>query len=297
MSSSPDAPAARLEGKVCLVTGATSGIGQVMSRVLAERGATLIAAGRDAGRTGALVDEIHARVPAAAVIGLVHDLAEVDGVRALAKAASAAAPGGIDVLLNNAGAVYARRQETAEGVERTFALNVVAPFLLTLLLRDRLNARAPSRVVMVASEAHRMGRLDLTDLEFRHGYSGMRAYNASKLALMLLTRELARRFAPDGIRVNAVHPGLVRTHWGLNNRGWFGGGVRLAQALFGISAEAGARTPLAVACDAAFADVTGAYVVRGRIRPGAPASNSPEMAARLWTTLSERVGLGRSGAP
>ncbi len=296
MTAPPTAVSGPLAGKIVLVTGATSGIGKVMVGALAERGATVLAAGRNDQRCRATIAEVQARVPAANILGMVHDLAETSGVRGLAAEVTAAYPGGIDVLINNAGAVYARREETAEGVERTFALNVVAPFLLTQLLLDGLRSRAPSRVVMVASEAHRMGRIDLDDLELRRRYSGMGAYNASKLALILLTREFARRLGPSGVRVNAVHPGFVRTRWGLNNRGWLGGGVRVAAALFAIGPVAGARTPLAVASEPEFADLTGAYVVRSRVRPGSPRSTSTESAGRLWTSLVDRLGVDRTAA-
>jgi len=179
---------------------------------------------------------------------------------------------------------------TAEGTERTFALNVLAPFLLTRLLHDRLRENAPSRVVMVASAAHNGNRLDLDDLEGRTKYSGYTAYGRSKLALILLTHELARRWNDDGITVNAVHPGFVRSGFGQNN----GGGVALAirfLALFGLSATKGAVTPVYVATSPQVEGTTGEYFVKSRAARSSRESYDDALARKLWDVCSEKVGL------
>ena len=190
------------------MTGATSGLGLATARRLAALGATVVLHGRDPARCEAAAAAL-AR-DGAAVDWLVADLGDQRQVRALATAAQER-HARLDVLVNNAGATFPRRALTPEGVERTLAVNHLAPFLLTTLLLDLLRASAPARVVNVASVAHEHGRLDLDDLAMERGYRPFAAYSRSKLANVLFTRELARRLEGTGVTVNAVHPGLVRT--------------------------------------------------------------------------------------
>ncbi len=192
--------------------------------------------------------------------------------------------------MNNAGAYYRRRETTADGIERTFALNVLAPFVLTTELEGALRAGAPSRVVQVGSAAHRGYALDFSDLQSERAYRGFAAYGRSKLALLLLTRELARRWPANEVAVNAVHPGFVRSGFGRNNSGATALGIRVASALFGTSVLRGADTPVFAATDPSVAGITGEYFVRRRTTPGSAASRDPEAAARLYRVCAELAG-------
>jgi len=198
----------------------------------------------------------------------------------------------IHVLVNNAGALFMRRQVTPDGIERTLALNVLAPLALTAYLQDVLRASAPARVVNVASAAHEGNSLDLSDLQLAADYSGYRAYGRSKLELILLSRELALRFAGTGVTVNSLHPGFVRTGFGLNNRGGTAFAIRVLGALFGKSPRSGATTPLYVAADPALAHVSGEYFSRGHVATGSTASRDLTAARRLYDLC-----LPMTGAP
>src|SRR5262249_29237621 len=206
---------AGMEGKLCVITGATSGIGLVAAERLAAQGAQLVLVGRDPARGGAAIARIRRRAPRAG--GRVHyaDLSRLDALRTLAAGLNALSR--IDVLINNAGAMFWRREVTADGLERTFALNHLAYFVLTALLRDKLAASSPARIVNVASDAHRGARLDFGDLQSARNYSGIRAYSRSKLCNILFTRELARRLAGTGVTANCLHPGFVNSRFADNN--------------------------------------------------------------------------------
>jgi NAD(P)-dependent dehydrogenase (short-subunit alcohol dehydrogenase family) len=215
------------------------------------------------------------------------DLSRRDEIARLVPALLVAAPR-IDVLLNNAGAFFAQRTEVEHGLEQTFALNHLGYFRLTALLRERLIVSAPSRIVNVASEAHRHAALDFGDLQTAHGYSGWKAYQRSKLANILFTRELARRLAGTGVTANCLHPGFVKTSFGDNNRGFWGLGIRLAKRLTAISVPSGAETSVYVASAPEVEGITGKYFDKCRERePNAAARNDAD-AQRLWD-ISERL--------
>ncbi len=268
-------------GRVAVVTGATSGIGREIARRLATDGYTVVVVGRGDARAAAAASEI-ARESANARVEFVSvdDLARPVRVRALAAELLARYPS-IHVLVNNAGGFFRRRELTPDGLERTFALNVLAPYLLTTLLADRLCASAPARVVNIASAAHRRQRVDFEDLQGARSYAGYRAYGRSKLELILLTREFARRFAGTGVTVNAVHPGYVASGFGLNNGGGTALTMRVLARLFARSIPRGAETPVYVAEDAALDGVTGEYFADRRITPGDRASRDLAAAGRL----------------
>ena len=202
-----------MAGKFCLVTGGTAGIGFVTARELARRGAAVTIVGRDPARGASAVESIRAVAGSEAVDFVAADLSEQTQLRAFAAAFRERRPR-LDVLVDNAGGMFGRRQTTAEGIERTFALNHLGYFLTTLLLLPSLQAAAPSRIVVVASEAHRGARLDFDDLQGEQLYSRWTAYRRSKLANLLFTYELARRLAGQGITANALHPGFVATDIG-----------------------------------------------------------------------------------
>ena len=206
-----------MQGKVCLVTGATAGIGKVAAAALAAQGAEVVITGRNPQKTRDVVDQIKSETGNQSIQYLLADFSDLQQVRDLA-ASFKERCSRLDVLLNNAGAFYNNRKETALGVEMTFLVNHLAPFLLTQLLLDVLRSSAPARIVNVASDAHKYGTMDFDDLGFERGYFGMKAYARSKLANVLFTYELARRLAGSGVTVNAVHPGHVATDiWKTNS--------------------------------------------------------------------------------
>ena len=200
-----------MAGKVCLVTGATSGIGEVAATALAAKGATVVLVGRNPEKAAATAERIKKVTGNPSVEFLIADLSQQSEVRRLAEEFKAKHDR-LHVLVNNAGAMFADRRESPDGIELTFALNHLGYFLLTNLLLDTLKASAPSRVVSVASYAHRMvPALDFDDLQFREKYSGFKVYGASKLANVLFTKELARRLEGTGVTANSLHPGFVAT--------------------------------------------------------------------------------------
>jgi NAD(P)-dependent dehydrogenase (short-subunit alcohol dehydrogenase family) len=266
-----------------VLTGATRGIGRAAAVELAREGAEVALVGRDAARVEAV-----ALAAEEAGGGRVHqhvaDLAVMAEVRALAEDIRARYAQ-IDVLANNAGAVFVSRKETSEGLEQTFALNHLAPFLLTALLRDRLDG---GRVVTTSSGAHKAGHLDLDDLQSERSYSTMNVYGTSKLCNILFTRELARR-APE-LHANCFHPGVVRTGFGKNETGI----LRVLTTLGGPllrSPQRGARSLVWLACSDDASGLTGRYVVDEKVVEPSAQAQDDTLAAGLWERSSELVGL------
>lgn len=278
-----------MDGKVCLVTGATRGIGRVAARELARMGATVLVTARDPGRGRDTAEEIR-RDTGREVAVLPADLASQASVRELA-AEVRRRTDRLQVLLNNAGAIYTTRQLSPDGHELTLALNHLGYFLLTNLLLDLLRSGAPSRVVNVASAAHRRGRIDWDDLQGERRYGGgWKAYSQSKLANILFTRELARRLQGSGVTANCLHPGVVATGFGHNNPTLFGTLVKLAAPLF-ISPARGADTAVWLATAPEVAGVSGEYFARRRPIPSTRAGQDPEAARRLWEVSERLTGL------
>ncbi len=289
----PPPPPPAPDPGVAVVTGATSGLGREIALEIAARGRAVVVVGRGADRAEAVAKEV-GRVtgnPRVEWIG-VADLSRPSEVRKLAAEILARYPR-VSLLVNNAGAIFRRREVTTDGLERTFALNVLAPFLLTELLADRLRASAPARVVNVASAAHYRHRINFADLQSQQHYSGYAVYGTSKLELILLTREFARRFAGSGVTVNAVHPGFVASGFGQNNGGGFAFTVRVVGRLFGRSLARGADTPVFVATDPSVATVTGEYFSDRVVHAGDPASRDTRAASALF----DQVGAIASAAP
>ncbi len=284
----------RLNGKVCLVTGATSGIGEVTARVLAQMGATVIAVGRDPQRGADTLQRIRSAASSAQVEFMLADLSSQAQIRQLAQEFKSKYSR-LDVLVNNAGAWLTRHQESVDGIEMTFALNHLGYFLLANLLLDTLKTSAPARIVNVSSYGHKAGRMNFDDLQFRQRYDGMQAYRQSKLANILFTYELARRLAGTGITVNALNPGLVATNFGLNNfglnDGWSKNLLRRAYALVAISPEQGAQTAIYLATSQDVEGVTGKYFVKEKEAQSSPASHDRAAAARLWQVSEALTGL------
>jgi NAD(P)-dependent dehydrogenase (short-subunit alcohol dehydrogenase family) len=266
-----------------LLTGSTRGIGRAAAIELAGRGYELALVGRDGERVRALAEEI--RVAATAPVHEhVADLMLMSEVRRLAEEVREAYPQ-IDVLANNAGAVFSSRKVTAEGFEQTFALNHLAPFLLTNLLRDRLDG---ARVITTASDAHLSGLLNLYDLQSEKSYSPMRVYGTTKLENILFTRELARR-AP-GLHANCYHPGVVRTGFGKNENSLIKIGTTLG-APFLRSPQRGARSLVWLATSAEGGALSGAYVVDEKVAQPSEQARDLTLANELWIRSAELVGL------
>jgi retinol dehydrogenase-14 len=278
-----------MRDKICLVTGATSGIGLATSLGLAQLGAIVILVGRDRARGVAALARIRDQAGSTSARFLPADLSVQAEVRRLAGEVQAGYPR-LDVLINNVGGFFHKWQASADGIEMTWALNVLGPFLLTNLLQQRLVASAPARVLNVSSVMQKVGRMHFEDLEGKRTYNRVRAYSQSKLALVLLTFEFARRLEGTGATVNALHPGFVATNIISGNGGrWW----RLFQTvgnLVAASPEDGARTSLYLASCPAKVLSTGHYFERGKAVPISRTSSDLAAAQRLWQVCLEMTG-------
>lgn len=278
--------------KVVVVTGATQGIGLVTARELAKKGCRLLIVARDEQRGEVARQEIASASGNARVELLLCDFTSQKQIRGLAKKLHDATKR-IDVLVNNAGAIFTERALTEDGIEKTFAVNHIGYFLLTTEVLDLLRAGAKegggARVVNVASRAHTRGKLDLSDINVeKRAYVGMLVYGSTKLANILFTSELAKRVAGDGITVNSLHPGVVRTGFGRNTPGFFKFLVGLATP-FMISAEEGAATTIYLASSPEVEGVTGKYFDKCKpIRPN-EAGRDAALAAALWKKSEDLV--------
>ena len=286
-----------MEGKVCLITGASDGIGYVASRELARKGARVVLFGRNAAKTDAAVQRIIAETGNPSVEYLLADLSSQREVRRVAAEALERLPR-IDVLLNNAGAVFLSNRSSVDGLEMTFALNHMGYFLLTGLLLERLRASARARIINVSSSSHwHPGRFMLEDLpkpgtassqlHFVTRGRGYRAYGKSKLCNILFTYELARKMEGTGVTVNALHPGLVQTNIARNN-GLLGRVVNFFIGARGVDADKGAETLVYLASSPEVEGVTGKFFIDCRAVPSSALSYDRELAAGLWE-MSERL--------
>lgn len=267
--------------RICLVTGATSGIGAATALGLAGLGATVVIVGRHAGKCAREVREIRRKTGNAAIGALVADLSSQEDIRRVAREFEERYER-LDVLVNNAGGYFRERQVSVDGLEMTFALNHLAYFLLTNLLLDRLRASASPRVISVASEDHRSGRMDFDDLMAEKNYDRRAAYAQSKLANILFTFELARRTKGSALTANALCPGSVRTNLGANN-GWLRKRILSALERGRISADEGADTPIFLASSPDVEGVSGRYFVRRQECRSSDASCDEQAAGRLWS--------------
>jgi len=278
-----------MQDKVCLITGATSGIGLVTAQALAQQGAQVVLVGRDATRGADSVAQIKGATGNDAVDLLLADLSSQAGVADLAQAFQQRYER-LDVLVNNAGAIFTERQVSVDGYEMTWALNHLGYFWLTHLLLDMLKDSAPSRIVNVASSAHRRGRIRFDDLQGEHTYGGWRAYCQSKLANIMFTYELARRLDATQVTANVLHPGLVATRFGHNNTGLKAQFIRAAQ-VFAISVEKGAATMIYLATSPEVEGVSGKYFINKRQGRSSPRSYDVDIAKALWQVSASMVGL------
>ena len=278
-----------MKGKVVVITGATSGIGEVAAQRLAGMGARIVLVARDAARG----QKTLTRLPGIGT-GVAHsiyygDLSRISESKRVAAEIAAAEPR-IDVLINNAGALFSTRRLTSDNLEETFATNHMAYFVLTLGLKANLLAAAPARVVSTASDAHKGYTLDFDDLQAAKGYSAIRAYGRSKLCNILFTRELARRWSGTGITANCLHPGFVATRFGDRSGGFLSGLMRIAKN-FAISPEKGAETIVYLASSPDVAAISGDYFYK--CRPATPTAGGRDDAAadRLWNESAKLAGI------
>lgn len=278
-----------MQGKTVVITGATSGIGEVAGIELARMGARIVAVARSKARGEATLARLNEQAP-----GLAHkihyaDLANLAEMKRVAAEIAAAQPR-IDVLVNNAGALFSQREMTGDGFERTFALDHLSYFVVTAGLRERLLGTPGARIVNTSSDAHRGAHFDIDDLQSAKGYSGIQAYARAKLANILFTRELARRLKGRGVTANSLHPGVVATRFGHESGGIVSGLLRIAQR-FAISPEKGARTIVYLASSPEVAGVNGEYFYKCRPKEPTRAARDDRLAAALWEKSVALTGV------
>ena len=271
------------ETRTAVLTGATSGIGRWIASGLAQAGYTLTLIARDENRAAAAMAWVKSRTPGAVVDIRIADLSSLDETRATAAMILRGTPR-LDLLVNNAGVLCAKRQVTAEGHERTLATNLLSPLALTEALLPALKAAAPSRIVMVGSSSSDRARIDPDNLELEGGWSMVRAYAQSKLALLMTSRALAQRLAGSGVTVNVVHPGLVATD--IVRQGGVVGLAWKVMAPFSLTPEQGAETPLYASLSPEMAGKTGLYLKRRRPAAPNPLVENAALAARVMAATA-----------
>ena len=270
-----------MTNKICMVTGATAGIGEAVALALAKQGATLVGVGRNPQKCAHSVQMIKQATGNDQVDYLLADLSSQKDIRQLATTFKQKYDR-LDVLINNAGAPFAKRQETGDGIEMTFALNHLNYFLLTNLLLGMLQQSAPSRIINVSSRLHRRGSIDFADLEFKQGYGRFKAYQRSKLANVMFTYELARQLEGTAVTVNTVDPGLVKTNAGSNDGLFSRLAKGLVDALAAQTPEQGAETIVYLATSSEVEGITGQFFRQKKAIPSSEASYNEADARRLW---------------
>ena len=279
-----------MQGRICLITGGTNGIGKSTAQGLARLGATVVIVGRDAQKAAQVTNEIRAATGNENVDSLLADLSSQQEVRRLASDFKSKYPQ-LHVLLNNAGGTFTTRQLSVDGIEMTLALNHLAYFLLTNLLLDTIKASAPARIINVSSGAHSSGKIDFANLQGERSYSSFGPYGNSKLANILFTTELARRLAGTGVTGNALHPGFTSTGFGKNNPGFLMKIMGAVVPLIARSPEKGAETSIYLASSPEVQSITGKYFVDCKVTQPAPQATDSAVARQLWDVSAEMVHL------
>jgi NAD(P)-dependent dehydrogenase (short-subunit alcohol dehydrogenase family) len=280
----------KMNGKICLVTGGTNGIGKATAQALAQMGATVVIVGRDAQKAAQVTEEIRAASDNQNIDWLLADLSSQQDIRRLATEFKRKYSQ-LHVLLNNAGGTFKTRQLSVDGIEMTFALNHLAYFLLTNLLLDTIKASTPARIINVSSGAHSGGKIDFHNLQGERSYTSFEPYGNSKLANILFTTELARRLEGTGVTVNALHPGLTSTGFGQNNPGFLMKIMGAVVPLIARSPEKGAETSIYLASSPEVQSITGKYFVDCKVTQPAPQATDSAVAKRLWDVSAEMVHL------
>lgn len=278
-----------MQGKTIVITGATSGIGEVAALRLAAMGARIVLVARSPSRGEATLAELEKLAPGRGHKAHYADLSRIADMKKVATEIAASEPR-IDVLINNAGALFTSRRLTADGLEYTFATNHMAYFVMTAILRERLIGSAPARIVNTASDAHQAGRLDLDDLQSEKNFLGFRAYGTSKLCNILFTRELARRLKGTGVTANCLHPGFVASRFGDESGGALAPLIRVAK-LFAISPENGAETIVTLASSPQVAQTSGGYFVKSKQATPSTAARNDRLAQALWEKTEALAGI------
>jgi len=278
-----------MKGKTVVITGGTSGIGEVAALELAQMGARIVLVGRDKPRAQTTLARLRERGPGLAHTVHYADLTRLAEMKRVAAQIAGAEPR-IDVLINNAGAMFAARRLTEDGLERTFALNHMAYFVVTAGLRERLTASAGARIVNTASDAHRGAMLDFDNLQSEKGFGAMQAYGRSKLCNILFTRELARRLRGTGVTANCLHPGFVATRFGDQSGGLISHMVWLAK-YFAIPPTEGAKTVVYLASSPEADGVSGKYFYKCRATTLSAAAEDDQAASALWERSVELAGV------
>ena len=278
-----------MKGKTVVITGGTSGIGEIAAEQLAQMGARIVLIARDKSRGEATLARLRERAPGLAHTVHYADLTRIPEMKRVVAQIAESEPR-IDVLINNAGAMFGSRQLTGDGLEYTFALNHMAYFVVTEGLRERLQASAPARIINTSSGAHRGARLDFDDLQLVKDFSAMKAYSRSKLCNILFTRELARRLHGTGVTANCLHPGFVATRFGDQSGGLISRFIGLAK-LFAISPEKGAETLVYLASSPDVAETTGAYFYKCRPITPSQAALDDRAAMLLWERSEALAGF------
>jgi NAD(P)-dependent dehydrogenase (short-subunit alcohol dehydrogenase family) len=281
-----------MRGKVVVITGATSGIGRIAAEKLAAMGARLVLVARDKARAEATLADLRRAGPGVSHSIHYADLSRIAEMKRVAAEIASAEPR-IDVLINNAGALFSSRHVTEDGLELTFALNHMAYFVFTNGLRDRLAASAPARIVNTSSDAHKGRRLDFSDLQSSNNYRGFPVYGQTKLCNILYTRDMARRLAGTGVTANCLHPGFVATRFGDESGGLFSAAIKFAK-LFAISPEKGAETIVYLASSPEIEGVTGKYFYKCREATPTREAQDDKAAERLWQETERLTKVGTS---
>ncbi|HEV2269480.1 MAG TPA: SDR family oxidoreductase [Steroidobacteraceae bacterium] len=278
-----------MQGKTVVITGATSGIGAVAARRLAEQGARIVILARDRHRAEETLRELRAANPAQPHTAFYADLSRLREMKRAAAEIAGAEPK-IDVLMNNAGLICASNEQTEDGLELMFATNHMSYFVLANLLLERLRAAGSARIVSTASDAHRRAKLDFEHLQTQKGMAG---YSRTKLCNILFTRELALRIAGTGVTANCLHPGFVATRFGDNTRGPMRTGLAMAKRFLALSPEEGAKTMVYLASSADVAGRSGGYYERCALAEPSHEAQSQTDAKRLWELSAKIAGIAR----
>jgi len=278
-----------MKNKICLVTGGTDGIGKATARGLAKLGATVVIVGRNTGKASHVVDEIRCATQNPHIEAISADLSSLKQVRNLAKNFKAHYKR-LDVLVNNAGLVTHERELSEDGFELMFAVNYLAPFLLTNLLLDVVKESAPARIVNVASMSYKWGEIDFDDLQSEQDFDYRQAYYQTRLGMVLFTFALARRLEGSGVTANVLHPGIVKTNLSYNYMG--NPVLRFFEQLIAVSPQKGAETVLYLATSPEAEGITGEYFTKQRVQPATETARNEGVQERLWDAskaLSEKT--------